>query len=84
MSATASTRLLWSGVYSGCSVQYAGYTCQEEAQGPIYVIMEFKIYKINSELVNINNIPNVARAAQQTPFLLIHWFNLISHPLCAD
>ena len=41
----ADTRLLWSGVLVGavCSVQCAVYTCQEEAQGPLYVMMEFEI-----------------------------------------
>ena len=41
-----------------CSVQ-----CQEEEEE------EWNLkYKINSEFVNINNIPNVARAALQTAF----------------
>ena len=26
-----------------CSVQCAVYTCQEEAQGPLYVMMEFEV-----------------------------------------
>ena len=43
MSATGrhQTVVVWR--LSGCSVQCAVYTCQEEAQGPLYVMMEFEI-----------------------------------------